>query len=78
MYIDCMHHRIIDRLVRMILMAGNMDDALTLVCWQLIVQSDKRLTWEWHRNIDNEELEMDTVDVCNKIYQGLGADCVKY
>lgn len=41
---------------------------------QLTLESEERLTWEWHRNVDGEYVVRDRVALCN-VALGLPADC---
>lgn len=41
---------------------------------ELIIESKRKMKWEWHRNVDGENIVRDQVTVCNT-YLGLDADC---
>lgn len=40
----------------------------------LIFHNDRRMTWQWHRNLDGEKILRDEVTICNTA-KGLAAGC---
>lgn len=50
--------------------------AATLRPGNLIFHNDRKMTWQWHRNVDGEAILRDEVLVCNTA-KGMPASCGK-
>ena len=41
---------------------------------QIILENEDKLTWQWHRNVDGEPINMDEITICNTA-RGLATAC---